>query len=76
MPKKNRKNKGGFFRSNQLTSQNTRVYDVLAINEVTGLISTIGQVTSIDEAVKLKKQYLRPQHKYYMLENATVLKEL
>ncbi len=76
MPKKNRKNKGGFFRSNQLTSQNTRVYDVLAINEVTGLISTIGQVTSIDEAVKLKKQYLRPQLKYYMLENATVLKEL
>ena len=76
MPKKNRKNKGGFFRSSQLTSQNTRVYDVLAINEVTGLISTIGQVTSIDEAVKLKKQYLRPQLKYYMLENATVLKEL
>ena len=76
MPKKNRKNKGGFFRSNQLTSQNTRVYDVLAINEVTGLISTIGQVPSIDEAVKLKKQYLRPQLKYYMLENATVLKEL
>ena len=76
MPKKNRKNKGGFFRSNQLTSQNTRVYDVLAINEVTGLISTIGQVTSIDEAVKLKKQYLRQQLKYYMLENATVLKEL
>lgn len=75
--KNRRKNKaGGFFKKFLLTNESVELYDVLAINKNTGSIQQIGKVSSVEEALELKKKYLAINTQYYILEDSSVLVEL
>ena len=75
--RKRRGNKaGGFFRKFLLTDQLEELYDVIAINKITGSIDSIGQVSNKEEALELKKKHLERNTQYYMLEDSSVLVEL
>ena len=75
--RKRRKNRaGGFFRKFLLTNESPELYDVLAINKNTGSIQQIRKVSSVEEALELKKKYLALNTQYYILEDSSVLVEL
>ena len=61
--KNRRTNKaGGFFKKFFLTNESVGLYDVL--------------VSSVEEALELKKKYLATNTQYYILEDSPVLVEL
>ena len=48
---------------------------MLAINNQTGSIVSLGKVSNIEDAKDLKQKYLTPNTKYYMLEDSSALVE-
>ena len=75
MPKKRKTKLGYFFKKFCLTNDFTELYDVLAINNQTGSIVSLGKVSNIEDAKDLKQKYLTPNTKYYMLEDSSALVE-
>ena len=75
MPRKRKTKLGYFFKKFSLTNDFTELYDVLAINNQTGSIVSLGKVSNIEDAKDLKQKYLTPNTKYNMLEDSSALVE-
>ena len=76
MRKRFHRKPGKLLRPKPLTTEESILYDVVAINKATGDIYSVGQVTSIEEAKDLKVENGFPGCKYYILENNSVLTEI
>ena len=75
MPKRRKTRLGYFFKKFSLTNDFIELYDVLAINNQTGSIVSLGKVSNNEDAKDLKQKYLTPNTKYYMLEDSSALVE-
>ena len=71
-----RKRLGGFVRPKRLTEEPAVLYTVIAVNKRTGTITTIGQISSVEEATQLKAENRLSDCQYYILEDTSVLLEL
>jgi hypothetical protein len=76
MKKRLRNKIGGFFKTKILTTVPVQLYDVIAVNKKDGTIVKIGTVSTIDEAVNLKKENIKLGFSYYLLTDAPILTEL
>ena len=67
---------GKLIQAKNLTDENVVLYDLIAVNSHKNEIIQIGQVSSIDEAKKMKEQHRQDGFRYYILENNSVLEEI